>query len=93
MYKMDIDPQLLAMLEDSDNECELYFQSPQELENIFETYEGRNLSLITYTKEREQDYEEIKTKFDRTKKILDEKKTKLVKIKEGLEERLKAYIK
>ena len=90
MYKMDIDPQLLAMLEDSDNECELYFQSPQELENIFETYEGRNLSLITYTKEREQDYEEIKTKFDRTKKILDEKKTKLVKIKEGLEERLKA---
>ena len=78
------------MLEDSDNECELYFQSPQELENIFETYEGRNLSLITYTKEREQDYEEIKTKFDRTKRILDEKKAKLVKIKEGLDDRLKA---
>ena len=79
-----MDKGLLEMLEDSDEEFEMFFKTPEQLEKIFENYEEKNLFLINSTKDIEQKVEEIKMNYQNTIKTLDERKENLVKQKSDL---------
>lgn len=52
-YKLSLDQQLLEMLQnDDDEEFKMYFQHPDQIEEIFQTLEARNLFLISNSKDR-----------------------------------------
>lgn len=50
------------MLEDSDEEFEMYFKEPETLQKFFETLEEKNLFLINNTKDEEVKLEEMRKK-------------------------------
>lgn len=74
------------MLEDSDEEFEMFFQTPEQIENIFESLEEKSLFMISNTKETEQgyenkrhEYEEMIAKFNQQLKIKKANKADLEK--------------
>ena len=48
-----IDKELLEIIEDSDEEFDMFFSKPEQLEDLFSFLEEKNLLLINTTKERE----------------------------------------
>ena len=71
---LNIPPELKEIIEDSDDELPLRFQTPAELMEIFTTLEDQNLFLIKRCQDSEQQLEEKKQqereiKEDFTKQI------------------------
>eukprot|EP01084_Bolivina_argentea_P068525 124747_1 len=52
---------------------EMYFTDPQQLLDVFATLEERNLFLIQNAQETEEAHDELKSKFEETKKIMEGK--------------------
>lgn len=79
---------MLDILEDSDEEYETYFKKPEQLEEIFLNLEEKNLFLITNTKEREQQVEDMKHHFDKRKVEMEQSKEYLIKQKNELQKQI-----
>lgn len=86
-YKLD--KELIELLEDSDEEFEMFFQTPDQIEKYFESLEERSLFLISNTKEIEQMFENIRHNYDETKKKLNEQVSIKKKVKADLEKNVK----
>lgn len=69
-YKLD--QELIDLLEDSDEEFEMYFQSPDQIEKYFESLEEKSLFLISNTKEIEQMFENIRHNYEEMKSKLND---------------------
>lgn len=52
-------------LEEFENDYDMYFKNPSQLVEIFNDLEERNLFLIQTTQDAEQNFEELKTKFNK----------------------------
>ena len=89
-YKLD--KELIELLEDSDEEFEMFFQTPDQIEKYFESLEERSLFLISNTKEIEQMFETIRHTYEETKNKLNEQVTNKKKIKADLEKNVKVKI-
>lgn len=63
----------------------MYFKKANQLEEIFQGLEERNLFLIANTKEREQMVEELKQKFEGRKKHLEERKKNSQQLRNDLQ--------
>jgi hypothetical protein len=50
---MNISKDILEILEESDDDFEMFYTEPKELELYFQNLEEKNLNLISNTKERE----------------------------------------
>lgn len=87
-YSIKINQQVLDILEDSDEEYETYFKKPEQLEEIFLNLEEKNLFLITNTKEREQQVEDMKHHFDKRKVEMEQSKEYLIKQKNELQKQI-----
>ncbi|CAD8146174.1 unnamed protein product [Paramecium pentaurelia] len=83
-----ISSDLQKILDDSDDEFDSYFKDPQQLFDIFQQLEERNLFLIANTKEREQMVEELRSKVDLKKKELEDKKQNAIQNKFDLERQI-----
>eukprot|EP00825_Cyclidium_porcatum_P040642 TRINITY_DN5188_c0_g1_i3.p1 TRINITY_DN5188_c0_g1~~TRINITY_DN5188_c0_g1_i3.p1 ORF type:complete len:392 (+),score=110.59 TRINITY_DN5188_c0_g1_i3:185-1360(+) len=84
-YNIKINQSVLDILEDSDEEYETYFKKPEQLEEIFLNLEEKNLFLITNTKEREQQVEDMKHQFIKRREELEQQKQYLTKQKNELQ--------
>ena len=67
------------MLEDSDEEFEMYFKEPETLQKYFESLEEKNLFLINNTKDEEVKLEEMRKKNAEMKQVLTLKKDNALK--------------
>ena len=63
---------------ESDDSCELFFQDPQQLLNIFAELEEQNLSLIQNSQETEEALDEMKQTIENTKAKMN-KETEVLK--------------
>lgn len=80
---------MIELLEDSDEEFEMYFQSPDQIEKYFESLEEKSLFLISNTKEIEQMFENIRHNYEETKSKLNDQVAIKKKIKADLEKSVK----
>ena len=71
-------------LDDSSEDEEMFFQEPSQLMDIFHSLEESNLSLITHSKDIEQEIEEAKASFNTKKEILTKKKNELLTNKQEI---------
>ncbi|CAK59698.1 unnamed protein product (macronuclear) [Paramecium tetraurelia] len=83
-FQQMVDNKKLDELEEFEDEYEMYFKQPSQLVEIFNDLEERNLFLIQTTQDAEQNLEELKTKFNKIKKSLDDKVFTLQQNKEQL---------
>ena len=86
-YKLD--KELIELLEDSDEEFEMFFQSPDQIEKYFETLEERSLFLMSNTREIEQMFENVRHGYEETKAKLNEQLANKKKIKADMEKSVK----
>lgn len=56
---MNLSKEMKDLLQDSDDQFEMYFKKPEDLEKIFADLEEGNIFLITTTKEYEQGVQEL----------------------------------
>ncbi|EAS00360.3 leishmanolysin peptidase (macronuclear) [Tetrahymena thermophila SB210] len=63
----------LSDLEDFEDNYPMYFQNPQQLQDVFNSLEEKNLFLIQMKQEDEQNLEELKHKFKQEKQLLNAK--------------------
>jgi hypothetical protein len=56
-------------VEEFDDDFEMYFKTPQQLVELFNDLEERNLFLISTTQDAEQNLEELKTQHHKTKLV------------------------
>ncbi|KAL4488164.1 hypothetical protein ABPG73_001575 [Tetrahymena malaccensis] len=68
-----VDKDELSDLEDFEDNYPMYFQSPQQLQDVFNSLEEKNLFLIQMKQEDEQNLEELKHKFKQEKQLLNAK--------------------
>ena len=68
--------------EESDDSCDLYFNDPQQLLNIFAELEEQNLSLIQNSQETEEALDEMKQTIETTKARMN-KETEVLKAQIG----------
>lgn len=78
----------MRVLDESEDENEMYFNKPEKLEIYFETLEEKNLFLISNTKDIEQKIEDVIKKKDKTKEQKDDQISNLLKNKEELQQKM-----
>ncbi|CAD8046027.1 unnamed protein product [Paramecium sonneborni] len=88
LQENQISSDLQKILDDSDDEFDSYFKDPNQLFDIFQQLEERNLFLIANTKEREQMVEELRSKVDQKKKQLEDKKQNAIQNRIDLEKQI-----
>jgi hypothetical protein len=72
MYISELDSDLISLLTNSSpDEQPMYFSHTDQIEVIFQTWEEKNLFLITNSKDREEQMEEINKHFANVKMQLD----------------------
>jgi len=69
-------PPELKQIEDGHDD-EMYFTKPEQLLNVFATLEERNLFLIQNAQETEEAFDELKGKFEDTRKTMEAKTSDL----------------
>lgn len=69
-------PPELKQIEDGHDD-EMYFTQPEQLLNVFATLEERNLFLIQNAQETEEAFDELKGKFEDTRKTMEAKTSEL----------------
>jgi hypothetical protein len=84
-YNSNLSPGMIEFLDEDDDEFEMYFQNPQQLQNLFETLEGNDLFIIKNTKETEQQVEEVRHEYAKKRHEFLEKKRQLQQNKHELE--------
>jgi hypothetical protein len=72
MYTTELDSEMISMLSSaSPDEQPMYFEHTSQIEDIFQGWEEKNLFLITNSKDREEQMEEINKHFTHVKTHLD----------------------
>ena len=80
MYLSELDSELISLLSNpSPDDQPMYFEQTEQIEQIFQTWEEKNLFLITNSKDREEQMEEINKHFAKVKMQLDSRSEALVK--------------
>lgn len=87
-YNIAIDEDFMNVLDESEDEVDMYFNKPEKLEVYFETLEEKNLFLISNTKDIEQKIEDVIKKKNSTKKVKDDQISNLLKNKEELQQKI-----
>ncbi|EGR31434.1 hypothetical protein IMG5_109730 [Ichthyophthirius multifiliis] len=84
----NLKPEIQQLLNESDEEFEPYFKRPEQLDKIFIDLQEKNLSLIQNTQDLEQMAEEIKHRYQKRQKILNEEKNNRIQAKNELQKSL-----
>lgn len=74
---MDLPKGLLELIEDSDDDFEMYFKNPEQIQDYFQILEEKNQFLIRNTQELEQNLDEVRHKYGQKSIELTEKKKQL----------------
>lgn len=93
MYNTNLSPGVVELLNDDDEQFEMYFKKPEQLQVIFEDLEEQNLFTIKYTQEIEQSLEDLKRNCAIKKAELLEKANQLKKNKHELEKTIQTRLK
>lgn len=76
----------------SNEENGIYFQKPEQLQELFENLEEKNLFIIKYTQDIEQSLEDLKHSFEVKKHALLESEKQLKKNKHELEKAIQVIL-
>ena len=89
MYVTELDSELISLLSNpSPDDQPMFFEQTDQIEQIFQTWEEKNLFLITNSKDREEQMEEINKHFANVKMQLDSRIDSLAKQKNILQKQL-----
>ncbi len=73
----------------SSEEGDMYFKKPEQLQDLFNSLEEKNLFIIKNSNDIEQSLEDLKHVFEMKKDLLAEKERQLRKNKQDLERGIK----
>jgi len=85
IYNINLSPGIIDLLNDSDDDFEMYFKDPSQLQELFNSLESDNLFIIKYTRDCEQNLEDLKHDFENKKQALLEKREQNLRSKAELE--------
>lgn len=91
-YKIELPKGLIELLEDSDDEFEMYFKTPEQIQDIFQSLEEKNQFMIKNTQVDEQGLDEVRQKYKRKKEELTEKRKQLIQNHQELEKMIQVRI-
>lgn len=86
IYNMNLSPGLLELLNDDDDEGAMFFKRPDQLQEVFETLEEKNLFIIKHAQDIEQSLEDLTHSLAVKKADTLEKKKQLERNKQELKD-------
>lgn len=90
IYNLNLSPGILELLNDNNEENGIYFQKPDQLQELFGNLEENNLFIIKYTQDIEQSLEDLKHSFEVKKHKLIDTEKQLKKNKQELEKAIQS---